>query len=154
MIGVISSPKHTSSEVIEEVNVILGESGILTVKYLIPLEHSTVSALTQAVPSNPFRHTTSKNSLPPMVVVEVLDTAIAGSTFQTTGMFGLTLNMEVTVPVAGMAQTGRSVALITGISSLGLMVMVLQTQPRSSLKPSLSLSVESSHETGRTQTSN
>ena len=78
MIGVISSPKHTSSEVTEDVNVISGESGILTVKYLIPLEHSTVSALTHAVPSNPFRHTTSKNSLPAMVVVDVLETASAG----------------------------------------------------------------------------
>ena len=152
--GVMGSPWQTSSEVTEEVNVMTGVSGILTVKYRIPLEHSCVSALTQAVPSKPFLQTTCKNSFPSMVVVEVLETAKAGWTFQSTATLGVTLKREVTFPVAGMGHTGRSVARMMGMSSRGLMVMVLQTHPSSSSNPSPSESVESSQATGRTHTSN
>ena len=137
-----------------EVKVINGLSGIVTVKYLIPVEHLDVSALTHAVPSKPFLHTTSKNSFPPITFVEVLAIAIAGSTFQLTETIGSTLKRELTVPATGIGQTGRLVAFIVGILIKGSMVMVLQTQPASSLNPSLLESVELSQATGRTQTSN
>ena len=104
------------------------------------------------MPEKLFLQTTCRASLPATVIVEVEAMAAAGCTDQVTSWSEV--KVEVTNPLAGIGQRGKSDAKILGKASCGFIVMVRQTQPNSSSIRSPLVSVEPSQAIGRTQTSN